>query len=89
MANSLRAGETPANVAARATQTGVLNRVQTNLLGVFGPENDLNALVRLPDGRIRRVKPGSRLSMGRVVGVDAKGLMVQTNGRTQRITIPR
>ena len=76
------------SVAATATSQGVLDRGELTLLGLFGPEADLAALVRLPSGRILKVVTGDRLARGRVVAIDAEGLMLQRGGATSRITIP-
>ena len=88
MANPTPAGSTPANVAKLATQSGVLSRTSLSLIGVFGPDQNLQALVRQPNGRIQRVARGARLSAGRVVGIDAKGLMLDRNGSMVHLTLP-
>ena len=76
------------SVAATATSKGVLEKGELTLLGLFGPEADLAALVRLPGGRILKVVAGDRLDQGRVVAIDSEGLMLQRGGATSRITIP-
>ena len=58
------------------------------LLGIFGPNEDLRALVRLPGGAVRTVEPGQRFGRGKIVGIDAAGLMVLKNGQTRRISMP-
>lgn len=77
--------KTPAAVARMAT-----TRAETGdftLLGVFGPEAGMRALVRLSGGRVKQVEPGDRLPQGRVVAIDAEGLMVERHGQTRRIAI--
>jgi len=88
MTNTVAAGATPANVAAQATLANALDASVLNLLGIFGPADDLRALIRLPGGRVHQVTTGNRLSSGRIVAIDETGLMVLKNGRTTRITIP-
>lgn len=83
-----RPGETPANVASAATVTADLSPQDPTLLGVFGPEAGMAALVRLPGGRIRKVAAGETLGSGTVVAIDARGLMLRRNGRTERLEIP-
>ena len=78
----------PAKVAGLATQNDTLNRNAVSLMGLFGPEDDLKALVRLPGGQIRKVSRGSSLSAGRVVAIDADGLLVLKRGETRRIEMP-
>ncbi len=88
MTNVTPAGATPDNVALQATSSNVLDRSALNLLGIFGPTDALRALVRLPDGQIRQVEAGQKLSWGQIVGIDATGVIVLKNGRTGRIDIP-
>ena len=79
---------TNAKVARLATQDKALNQSSLTLMGVFGPAEDLSALMRLPSGRVRRVDRGTRLPSGRVVGIDAKGVLLEKNGATHRLSIP-
>lgn len=88
MANSDDSARTSAKVAQLATQTNAVNRGNLSLLGLFGPEDRMTALVRLPSGRTRQVQRGSRLSAGRVVAVDAKGLVLSARGGTQLLEMP-
>jgi hypothetical protein len=80
--------KTSSHVAEQATQSNVLTQRSLNLLGLFGAENDLQAMVRLPNGRIKTVKTGSRLSQGRVLGIDPAGLVLEKSGRSQRFEMP-
>ncbi|NIZ59421.1 hypothetical protein DL239_00365 [Sedimentitalea sp. CY04] len=75
-------------VARLATQNKVLNQKSLALMGLFGPTNDLTALMRLPGGRVRRVNRGARLLAGRVVGIDDKGVLFEKNGTTHRLAMP-
>jgi hypothetical protein len=88
MANPNSPGATPENVASHATLTDALDRSALNLLGVFGPSEDLKALVRLPNGRVQQIGTGKRLAWGQIVAIDAAGLMVLKNGKTRRIEMP-
>lgn len=88
MTSETDTGRTTARVAQMATQNSVLGRGETNLIGLFGPQDRMSALLREPSGRIRRVETGDRLSIGRIVGIDADGLMLEKNGSSQRLTLP-
>ncbi len=88
MAKNEPAGVTPAVVAQHATQTDALNPSRLTLLGIFGPNDDLRALVRLPGGKVRTLAPGQRFGRSKIVGIDAAGLMVVKNGQTRRISMP-
>ena len=57
-----------------ATTKGALSGRRLSLLGLFGPQDAMQALVRLPSGRIQTVTTGSRLPIGRIVAIDAQGL---------------
>ncbi|UWQ89944.1 hypothetical protein QEZ52_14290 [Aliisedimentitalea scapharcae] len=75
-------------VAAHATEISVLNRNALNLLGLFGPAQDMRALVRLPGGRVIQVARGSRLSGETVAAIDETGVILQKRGQTRRIAMP-
>ena len=82
------AGNTPASVAERATTQGALRLSEITVIGIFGPETALEALVRLPGGAIERVRRGTRLRRGVVAGIDARGLMLRRGTRTDRLSLP-
>ena len=77
-----------ANVKSAATQRGALTRKSVSVLGVFGPKTELRALMRLSSGRVKEVKPGSRVASGTVVANDEHGIMLRQSGQTKRIAIP-
>lgn len=77
-----------ATVAGHATQPGAMNRSATTLLGIFGPERNLEAMVRTPGGSIRKVKTGATLPAGKIVAIDHKGLLLEKGGETVRLVIP-
>ncbi len=77
-----------ANVKNAATQTGALKKNSVAVLGIFGPKADMRALVRLSSGRVKEVKPGSRVSSGTVIAIDDEGVMLRQSGQTKRIVIP-
>lgn len=79
---------TNATVAQLATQNRALDQKKLALMGLFGPSEDLTALMRLPNGKVRRVDRGTRLSAGRVIGIDAKGVLIEKNGATRRLAMP-
>lgn len=88
MTNLILTGATPENVATKATNSNALDRSTLNLLGIFGPTDSMSALVRLPGGRVRKVETGQKLGRGRIVAIDAEGLMMVKNGRSERIGMP-
>ncbi|MCV6585862.1 MAG: hypothetical protein OIF47_10035 [Marinibacterium sp.] len=79
---------TPQNVARKATKNGIANTNSTILLGVFGSDENLKAMIRLPSGRVKRIARGDRLRGGeRVAGVDRDGVLLEKNGSTRRLPL--
>lgn len=79
---------TPEKVAKNATLSDKVDLDKLLLLGIIGSENDLSAFVRLPGGRIRKVATGDRLTKGRVIAIDNKGLVLERSGKTRRLDLP-
>lgn len=75
-------------VSSAATQAGVLKKNLVSVLGVFGPGAELQALMRLSSGRVKKVKPGSRVGTGKVVAIDQDGVVLRQSGQNRRIAIP-
>mgnify|MGYP000692602927 CR=1 FL=1 len=88
MANPAPSSPTPANVAGTATQPGALDASELNLLGLFGTQQEMRALVRLPNGRVKTLRRGSRLARSKVLNIDAEGLLLQRGSDTRRIAMP-
>ncbi|WP_424986084.1 hypothetical protein [Microbulbifer sp. S227A] len=88
MTSRTEAGKTPERVAKMATTDHALARGKTDLIGLFGPQNNMSALIRTPRGAIRRVEIGETLSIGRIVAIDDKGLILSKNGHNRRLTLP-
>ncbi len=57
-------------------------------MGIFGPKDNLRALVRSSGGALNEVMPGQRFAGGKVVAIDADGVMLLKGGQTKRISIP-
>lgn len=88
MTNKTASVATPEKVARLATQNIQMDPAGAMLIGVFGPEEALSALVRLPGGRIRRLARGTRFQGGQVAGVDAGGVSLVKGAKTRRLTLP-
>ncbi len=88
MTSSTGAEKTPSRVAEMATTDYAFARGQTDLIGLFGPQNKMSALIRTPRGAIERVEIGDKLSIGRIVAIDDKGIMVSKNGHNRRLSLP-
>jgi hypothetical protein len=81
--------DTPDNVAALATDKGVLkNRARLTLIGIMGPETNLRALFLLPSGRTLSAGRDDKTPMGRLVGVDSTSVTLQRGDKTTRLHLP-
>ncbi|MBT8154217.1 hypothetical protein KMP13_09970 [Epibacterium ulvae] len=77
-----------ANVAREATVANVIDLRDLNLIGISGSASDRRALVRMPSGRIRRVKVGDNIDGGRVTAIDNQRLLYQKRGRNHTLRLP-
>lgn len=86
-----QAPETSGNskVARAATQDTSLKLDQAALLGTFGKPDKPEALIRLPAGKILKVKPGDKTTIGKVVSISSTALVLSNNGRSIRLAMPR
>lgn len=76
-------------VARRATVSNALALNKVSLIGVYGTSNDRRALVRLPSGRYEKVKVGSRLDGGRVVGIGQSEVLYKKGNRNISLKMPK
>lgn len=77
-----------ASVTRQATVRNAINLRQINLIGVYGQPSDRRALVRLSNGRYRKVKIGDRIDGGRVLAIGDASLRYQKNGRNLTLDMP-
>ncbi|WP_121062128.1 hypothetical protein [Chachezhania antarctica] len=77
-----------ATVARRATLTNAINLRRVNLIGVYGTPSNRRALVRLQNGRYKKVQVGDRIDGGRIVAIGDSELRYQKNGRNTTLKIP-
>lgn len=80
---------TSTSVAKQATQKNVLRLRKVNLIGVYGSPNSRRALVRLSNGRYKKVKVGDRLDGGRVSAIGDTELRYQKSGRNVVLKMPK
>jgi hypothetical protein len=84
--------QTPADGAEKAARIATvetdINSRATLLLGTFGTEATRRALVRLPDGDVRKVAPGDTLDGGKVVAVSDGSLLLSQAGMTRTLRLP-
>ena len=80
---------TTTSVAKQATQRNVLQMRKVNLIGVYGTPQSRRALVRLSNGRYRKVKVGDRLDGGKVSAIGDSELRYVKSGRNVVLKMPR
>ena len=79
---------TPPTAPERAaTEPGALDLGRTALIGTFGAPGARAGLVRMASGRIRRVAAGDTLLGGRIVRVEADGVLIDRNGTVGRLPL--
>lgn len=78
-----------ASVAKQATVRGALNLRKVNLIGVSGKPASRSALVRMSNGRIKKVKVGDRIDGGKVVAIGERELRYSKKGRNVVLQMPK
>jgi len=76
-------------VTRSATRKNVINLRNINLIGITGTTRLRNALVRLPNGQVVKVRVGDRLDGGRVTDISTKTLTYPKSGRSITLDMPR
>ncbi|MEM6482645.1 MAG: hypothetical protein AAF681_12410, partial [Pseudomonadota bacterium] len=80
---------TASSVARAATEENVLRLRRINLIGVYGGASDRRALVRLANGRYKKVAVGDRLDGGRVTAIGSSELRYSKGGRDLALKMPK
>ena len=80
---------TTASVARQATIQNAINLNKINLIGVYGTSNNRRALVRLANGRYRKVQVGDRIDGGKVAAIDDQELRYVKSGRNIVLKMPK
>jgi hypothetical protein len=76
-------------VTRSATRKNVVNLRNINIIGITGTTRLRNALVRLPNGQVVKVRIGDRLDGGRVTDISSKTLTYAKSGRSITLNMPR
>jgi hypothetical protein len=77
------------SVTREATIQNAINLRRINLIGVYGKPSERRALVRLSNGRYKKVKVGDTLDGGRVSAIGDSELRYQRRGRNLVLKMPR
>ena len=79
---------TRAEVAREATINDVLRMNRMNLIGVYGADAERRALIRMPSGRLVKVKVGDRIDGGQIAVIGDNNLRYTKGGQNITLTIP-
>jgi hypothetical protein len=77
------------SVAKQATVRNAINLRQVNLIGVYGKPSSRRALVRLANGRYKKVVVGDRIDGGKVSAIGDSELRYNKRGRDVVLKMPR
>ena len=77
-----------ASVARSATVKNAINLRKVNLIGIYGKPSSRRALVRLGNGRYKKVKVGDRIDGGRVGAISNSQLRYSKGGRNVVLKMP-
>jgi hypothetical protein len=77
------------SVIQAATVKNVLNLRDINLIGITGTKRNPNALIRLANGKVLKVKVGDRFNGGRVTQIGTATLTYAISGRSIILDMPR
>lgn len=78
-----------ASTTREATVKNAINLRRVNLIGVYGTPSSRRALVRMGNGRYRKVEVGDRIDGGRVSAIGDSELRYQKSGRAIVLKMPR
>ena len=80
---------TTVTVARQATVKNAIDLGKINLIGVYGSSANRRALVRMPSGRLVKVKIGDRLDGGQVAAIGDSELTYVKGGRSFTLKIQK
>lgn len=80
---------TTVTVSKQATVKNAIDLGEINLIGVFGSSASRRALVRMPNGRLVKLKVGDRLDGGQVAAIGDSELTYVKGGRSVTLKIQK
>ncbi|WP_270729202.1 hypothetical protein [Shimia sp. Alg240-R146] len=80
---------TTASVARQATIQNAINLKKVNLIGVYGTSSNRRALVRLSNGRYKKVQVGDRIDGGKVAAIGEGELRYIKSGKNITLKMPK
>ncbi|SFK50253.1 hypothetical protein [Shimia haliotis] len=80
---------TTASVARQATIQNAINLKKINLIGVYGTSSNRRALIRLSNGRYKKVQVGDRIDGGKVAAIGESELRYVKSGKNITLKMPK
>ena len=80
---------TNASVAKQATDRNALKANRVALLAVFGTPSSRFAMIRLANGRVKKVQVGDMIDGGRIAGITADTVQYQKGSRVVTLSLPQ
>ena len=82
------ATEIPEETRVAATQEGLFPMARFTLLGTYLKPDGESALIRLANGRIRKVAPGDTVQGGIVTAIEDGQIHLAREGDSRRMSVP-
>ncbi|MEO6300334.1 MAG: hypothetical protein ABIV25_15710 [Paracoccaceae bacterium] len=79
---------TSASVAKQATDRHAINTGKLALLGVFGSASQRYAMIRQPNGGVKKIRVGDQIDGGRVAAITTNAVQYQKGGRMLTLQMP-
>ncbi|MCZ7675965.1 MAG: hypothetical protein M5U35_09000 [Roseovarius sp.] len=76
-------------MARAATERNLISLRKVNLIGVYGSPGERRALIRLANGKYRKVQVGDQLDGGQVAAIGDDELHYIKRGRAVVLKMPR
>ncbi|NVO29083.1 hypothetical protein HJ526_16765 [Donghicola sp. C2-DW-16] len=78
-----------ASVTKAATEDNVISLKEMNLIGVYGSDSNRRALIRLPNGRYKKVQVGDKIEGSKVTAISADAIRLVKGSRNVVLSMPK
>ena len=65
------------------------NLAEMNLIGVYGSDSNRRALIRLPNGRYKKVQVGDKIEGSKVTAISADAIRLVKGSKNVVLSIPK
>lgn len=78
-----------ASVTKAATEDNVISLREMNLIGVYGSDSNRRALIRLPNGRYKKVQVGDKIEGSKVTAISADAIRLVKGSKNVVLSMPK